>query len=65
MAGNISPALGNPVVFRSDRTVPPDWVYRAAGESGRSPPPRPARPWPPCRMRAARTHPDARPPFPC
>ena len=32
MARKITPVQGNPVVFRSDRTFQPGWVYRAAGD---------------------------------
>ena len=31
-ATKVVPARSNPVVFRSERTVPPGWVYRAAGD---------------------------------
>ncbi|MEI6557175.1 MAG: hypothetical protein WCO00_02120 [Rhodospirillaceae bacterium] len=31
MARKIAPVRSNPVVFFSDRTEPPGWVYRAAG----------------------------------
>ncbi len=33
MIKKVDPARSNPVVFRSERTAPPGWVYRAAGDT--------------------------------